>query len=507
MNICAANCIQIKTDKAGNFIRLIDDSKCVHCGRCETVCPSNECPHLSMPQKAYIAWSKKPEKKSSSGGIAASIYRYCLAHQIACIGVKYDESFVAKYDFIDRMEEIDYFVGSKYVYSHMDSIYQKIIAQLEKGGKIVFVGLPCHIAALKNLANRKDANLICIDLVCHGIVAEKIFLGHIKYLQKNISKKDGNRKIESINFRENRNSYGITVRGESGKLLKRQPPWTEEYMLSYSKGFILCEQCYHCQYAQKKRASDLTIKDFCGKDRPPELRGRLRSISNILVNTDNGAALLEEMKPYLNLIDYSVDSVVAEDEMLRRPMPQGKRKWFLKLYPLLGFERSIHILCWKTMLKGRIEHKLGTPLHHIGIAAMGSMRNKYIGKWKKLSDKHLEMFLLMNEWMIIKQKGTSIQNYFEENGYQAVAVYGLSYIGERLIDELKECNIEIKYAVDRRSCCYSDIPVYAPEDKLPDADLLIVTAVSSYDEIYNSLADKVTYPIVSLEDILYELSF
>lgn len=233
----------------------------------------------------------------------------------------------------------------------------------------------------------------------------------------------------------------------------------------------------------------------------------MRRVSNILVNTDKGASLLSEMKPYLNLIDYSVNSVVTEDAMLRRTTPQGKRRWFLKLYPLLGFEHSIHILCWETMLKGRVENKLGTSTHHFGIAAIGSMLNKYIDKWKKLSDKHLEMFLLMNEWMIIKQDGKSIPNYFKSKGYQSVAVYGLSYIGQRLIDELKEGNIEIKYVIDRRSCCYFDIQVCAPEDELPEADILIVTAISSYDEIYYSLADKVTYPIVSLEEVLYELSF
>lgn len=263
MNACAANCIQIKTDKAGNFIRFIDDSKCVHCGQCETVCPTNKSSHLSMPQKAYIAWSKKPEGKSSSGGIAASIYRYCLTHQMDCIGVKYDENFVAKYDFVNSIEEIERFVGSKYVYSHMDSIYQKIIARLEEGKKIVFIGLPCHVAALKNIVNQKDFHLICVDLVCHGIVAEKIFSEHMKYLQG----KKVNRKIESVDFRENKNNFGITVRGKKGELLKRQPPYLEEYMLGYTEGFVYCDQCYYCQYAQKKRTSDLTIKDFCGS--PP----------------------------------------------------------------------------------------------------------------------------------------------------------------------------------------------------------------------------------------------
>lgn len=91
-NVCPAHCIQIRTTTTGNFIRLIDDSHCRHCGRCETVCPTRESGWLTMPRKAYIAWSKKTDKRSSSGGIAASIYRYCLSHHMECVGVKYDEA-------------------------------------------------------------------------------------------------------------------------------------------------------------------------------------------------------------------------------------------------------------------------------------------------------------------------------------------------------------------------------------------------------------------------------
>lgn len=142
-----------------------------------------------------------------------------------------------------------------------------------------------------------------------------------------------------------------------------------------------------------------------------------------------------------------------------------------------------------------------------GAATAGSYMEKKVKGWKNLSDKHLALFLLMNEWMKTKQEGKSIVKYFEQNDYKSIAVYGLSYIGERVLDELKGSGVEIKYAIDRNAdSIYADVDLYSLEDNLPDVDVVVVTAVYFYDEIYDNLIDKVNCPVVSLEDILYEIS-
>ncbi|MCI9298006.1 MAG: hypothetical protein HFI10_11285 [Lachnospiraceae bacterium] len=142
-----------------------------------------------------------------------------------------------------------------------------------------------------------------------------------------------------------------------------------------------------------------------------------------------------------------------------------------------------------------------------GAVTAGNLIAKKAKKWEDLSNKHLSLFLLTNEWLKIKQEGKSIREYFEQNNYKSVAVYGLSYIGERVLDELKDSGIEVKYAIDRNAdSIYADVDLYSVEDELPSADVIVVTAVYFYDEIYNNLLDKVSCPIVSLEDILYEIS-
>lgn len=151
---------------------------------------------------------------------------------------------------------------------------------------------------------------------------------------------------------------------------------------------------------------------------------------------------------------------------------------------------------------------LGTVIGVVGGGAViGKTASNNIKKWKKMSDKHLALFLLMNEWMKTKQEGRHIKEYFEKNNYKSVAVYGLSYVGELLLSELKDCEVEIKYAIDKNADSLNiDIDVYLPDESLPEADVVVVTAVYFFDEIFNCLVDKVACPIVSFEDILYEIS-
>lgn len=138
-----------------------------------------------------------------------------------------------------------------------------------------------------------------------------------------------------------------------------------------------------------------------------------------------------------------------------------------------------------------------------GGAIIGNIMSKNIDKYKKLTDKNLALFLLMNNWLKTKLAGGSIREYFEKEGYKSVAIYGMSHVGERLLEELKSSDIEIKYAIDRNATwIYSDVEVYLPNDNLPDVDVVVVTAVYFFDEVLSNLKDKVRCPIISLEDVL-----
>lgn len=75
-----------------------------------------------------------------------------------------------------------------------------------------------------------------------------------------------------------------------------------------------------------------------------------------------------------------------------------------------------------------------------GVVFGGGIAGKFIGDKEKeaqgMSKKHLSLFLMMNQWVRIKQEGKNLSSYFEKNGYKNIAVYGMSYAGETLIEEL-----------------------------------------------------------------------
>lgn len=141
----------------------------------------------------------------------------------------------------------------------------------------------------------------------------------------------------------------------------------------------------------------------------------------------------------------------------------------------------------------------------VGTGITGYSMGKRMAEKEQMSQKHLALFLLMNQWVKDKQEGKSLASYFEKNGYRKIAIYGMSYVGETLVEELKDSDIEIKYGIDKNAAnLYSEIDVMTMDDDLEEVDAVVVTPVFFFDEIEEQLSAKFVCPIVSLEDIVYE---
>lgn len=139
-----------------------------------------------------------------------------------------------------------------------------------------------------------------------------------------------------------------------------------------------------------------------------------------------------------------------------------------------------------------------------GVSATGTKLNKKVQLHRTYAQKHLLIMQMFNQWLIDRQEGKSLVKFFEDNEYKSIAIYGMSYLGERLLDELKDSGIEVKYAIDKNADnIYADVEIKRLEDDLPKVDAIIVTAVFFYDEIEEELSGLVDYPVISLEDVLY----
>lgn len=125
---------------------------------------------------------------------------------------------------------------------------------------------------------------------------------------------------------------------------------------------------------------------------------------------------------------------------------------------------------------------------------------------RNMSEKHLALFLMMNQWVAVKQEGKNLADYFEKQGYKSIAIYGMSYVGERLFEELKGSDIQVQYGIDKNADnIYMDVDIVTMEDELKPVDAIVVTPIFFFDEIEEELSKKTDCPIISLEDILYEV--
>lgn len=125
---------------------------------------------------------------------------------------------------------------------------------------------------------------------------------------------------------------------------------------------------------------------------------------------------------------------------------------------------------------------------------------------RQLSDKHLEMFLLMNRWLQNKCAGKSIGGYLKNVGIENVIIYGMSYIGKCLYEELEKEGFEISDIIDKRSNInINKRQVKNFNEKIEPADAIIVTAIYYFDELETVLKNKFNIPIIAIDDIIYKM--
>lgn len=140
-----------------------------------------------------------------------------------------------------------------------------------------------------------------------------------------------------------------------------------------------------------------------------------------------------------------------------------------------------------------------------GILELGKiLKEEILTINKKLAEQKLFREILL-EWLKLINEGRSIANYFHNNHYTRIAIYGMGDLGICFYAQLKETDIFIDHVVDRNAKnIISDAPAYTPDCDLPEVDVVVITAIQFFDEIKNKISEKYNCPIVSLEDVIYE---
>lgn len=153
--------------------------------------------------------------------------------------------------------------------------------------------------------------------------------------------------------------------------------------------------------------------------------------------------------------------------------------------------------------KGILGFVLGAAVAGTAVAIL---RGKELDKQKKNATKYLDLFREMNQYLVTKQQGKKIEDFFEKKGIETIAIYGMSHIGQRIIDDLKDSNVKVLYGIDQRADRLTyELDIYHPEDELPEVDAIVVTAYD-FDEIAEQLVSKTEGEILDFDDIIFSLT-
>lgn len=127
--------------------------------------------------------------------------------------------------------------------------------------------------------------------------------------------------------------------------------------------------------------------------------------------------------------------------------------------------------------------------------------NRQINKFKK-------RYYVLCKWLSLKLINQSLEKFFIERNYKKIAIYGWGDLGRLLSAELDGTSVDISYIIDRRGRELDaiDIPAYVPHDnELPNVDVIIVTVVDEFTNIYDSIRGIVSCEIISLSSVVDEV--
>ena len=313
--ICPRSCIAMKSDIEGFLYPILDSEKCVLCGKCVKVCPVLN-RQICTPLDALAAVNQDSEmlKKSSSGAIFPLLAQMwireggyvCAAEMMEDLSVKH--TVTNTFDGLRRMQ------GSKYVQSDVCSAYAEMNRLLDLGKKILFVGTPCQVSAVRNMFAKKLEQMLLVDLICHGVPSQEFFLRHIRRTYN-----QSNRK-EQVTFRDKSfheaSCFRLTIK--NGATLRHIQPNRDAYYNLFLKSASYRESCYACKYACEERVGDITVGDCNTRGKYPCFP-YAAVVSTVLVSTQIGQCCWDKVKSEAVYCELDFPAEVKRNHQLREP--------------------------------------------------------------------------------------------------------------------------------------------------------------------------------------------
>lgn len=181
MAVCPTEAISMEPDEERFRYPIIDPERCIHCHRCEQVCPEGHAEEMKhyTAQHAYGGWICDADvlTQSTSGGAFSAICR-AFPEDGCIIGAVDSGSGLAEHE-VDQVKE---FRQSKYTQTLAGKTFARIAQFLKEGTPVLFSGTPCQCGALRQfLGKQNQENLVLVEVICEGVPAPVFIEKQIAY--------------------------------------------------------------------------------------------------------------------------------------------------------------------------------------------------------------------------------------------------------------------------------------------------------------------------------------
>ncbi len=352
INTCAHHAIEMRPNQYGALLPVIDQDACVDCGLCRQVCPViNKTQKPNKADKCYAAWTTNGSliENAASAGVVTALGQHVIKNDGAVFGTLFQNKQLT-FTCATTLDELMKFQGSRYVQAYVGNAFQLVKQRLNNGQKVMFTGTPCQVHGLRQYLGKEYENLLTVDLVCHG-VSSNIMLN--EYLAAH-----GIDNYDNLVFRGN-SGMSLVVTCQDRVVYKKYKV-LDLFYTTYLRGIISRENCYTCPYASLERYGDITVGDFWGLEKTPDLPN-IPFISSLFVNTPKGKRYLDDCSDSISCVERPVEMATKKNRQLSHPCDRHQdRDTFLALYPRLGFIRSIKKtrFYWNDFFKKSTHHRI-----------------------------------------------------------------------------------------------------------------------------------------------------
>ena len=343
--ICSVSAIKMESDEEGFLYPFVDKQICVECHKCEYVCPIQNHKELSNDlKKTFTAKNINSQDRviSSSGGVFIALARKVLQSNGIVFGCALDENFLAHHILISSESELPNIVGSKYMQSRLDNIFNIIRNNLKLEKKVLFCGTTCQVAGLKAFLEKEYSNLICIDFICLGVPSPKIWSD---YLNAFFNVQD----IKKINFKDKTNGwhkFSLRITNKSrGDFVKIGAKTL--FFAGYFKGLYVRPCCSECVFKSDNNIiSDITISDCWGAEHiAPELDDD-KGLSSVVCHTQSGLDLFYSISKELIFKEAELEDIQLYNNGYCKSRSSGVlRSRFWNDYHKKGAKKSFKKYC------------------------------------------------------------------------------------------------------------------------------------------------------------------